>query len=74
MSAAAATKRDDQRGVAQLLPHVGGPGELGHCFPVDELHWNCSWDEEHGHAVYVKDGEVVNVDIPGEGWPDADDE
>jgi hypothetical protein len=33
-----------------------------------EMTWNCSWDEEHGHAVYIEGGKVVNVSIQGDGY------
>ena len=33
-----------------------------------ELTWGCTWDKEHGHAVYVEGGRVVNVGIQGEGY------
>jgi hypothetical protein len=33
-----------------------------------ELTWNCTWDEEHGHLVGIRDGKVVHVGLQGEGW------
>ena len=33
-----------------------------------ELSWACDWDVEHGHAVYIKGGRIVNVGIQGEGY------
>jgi hypothetical protein len=50
-------------------PALHIPPQDGKAWRV-ELAWNCSWDPEHGHAVYIEGGEVVNVGIQGEGWPD----
>lgn len=33
-----------------------------------ELGFNCSWDEEHGHEVVLRNGKVVHVSVQGEGW------
>jgi hypothetical protein len=33
-----------------------------------ELVWNCTWDEEHGHLVGIRDGKVAHVGLQGEGW------
>ena len=51
-------------------PTLHIPHQDGKAWRV-ELLWNCSWDEEHGHAVHIEGGKVVNVGIQGEGWPDC---
>lgn len=48
-------------------PAMTIPPQRGRSWKI-ELTWNCSWDEEHGHAVYIRDGKVVKVGIQGEGW------
>ena len=48
-------------------PSVYVPMQDGKSWRV-ELTWGCTWDEEHGHAVYVEGGRVVNVGIQGEGY------
>jgi hypothetical protein len=30
------------------------------------INWPCTWDEEHGHAAYIRDGRVVKVGMQGE--------
>ena len=30
------------------------------------INWPCTWDEEHGHAAYVRDGKVTRVGLQGE--------
>ena len=32
-----------------------------------EINWACTWDEEHGHAAYIRDGKVARVGLQGEG-------
>ena len=62
----------DVRKAGDLWKELSSPGL--HVPPQDgeswrvELTWNCSWDEEHGHAVYIEGGKVVNVGIQGEGY------
>ncbi len=57
---------------AALWKHLSGmrllvPPQDGKAWRV-ELSWNCDWDEEHGHAVYIEGGRIVNVGIQGEGY------
>ena len=51
-------------------PAVHVPLQDGKSWRV-ELTWNCSWDEEHGHAVYIEGGKVVNVSIQGDDFEPA---
>ena len=30
------------------------------------INWPCTWDEEHGHAAYIRDGKVARVGLQGE--------
>jgi hypothetical protein len=48
-------------------PALHIPVQDGEAWRV-ELNWECSWDEEHGHAVYIEGGKVVNVSIQGDGY------
>jgi hypothetical protein len=48
-------------------PELHVPVQDGKSWRV-EMTWNCSWDEEHGHAVYIEGGKVVNVSIQGDGY------
>lgn len=50
------------RSIALHIPHQDGKA-----WRV-ALSWNCSWDEEHGHAVYIEGGRIVNVSIQGDGY------
>jgi hypothetical protein len=48
-------------------PAVVVPPQRGRSWRV-ELTWNCTWDEEHGHLVGIRDGKVVHVGLQGDGW------
>ena len=48
-------------------PALHVPAQDGKAWRV-EMTWECSWDDEHGRAVYIEGGKVVNVSIQGDGY------
>ena len=64
----------DVKNAADLWKELGRPTlhiplQEGKAWRV-ELNWGCSWDEEHGHAVFIEGGKIVRVGQQGDGWPD----
>jgi hypothetical protein len=51
-------------------PEVHVPLQDGESWRI-EINWGCSWDPEHGHAVYIEGGQVVHVSIHGDGFRDS---
>ncbi|MEO6436603.1 MAG: hypothetical protein ABIP55_12705 [Tepidisphaeraceae bacterium] len=46
-------------------PTLHLPPQRGKSWRV-EINWSCSWDEEHGHAAYIRDGKVARLGLQGE--------
>jgi hypothetical protein len=64
----------DVRSAADLWKELGRttihvPPQAGGAWRV-QLNWGCTWDPEHGHAVFIEGGKIVHVGQQGDGWPE----
>lgn len=56
----------------KLWKHLSSPGlaippQRGKSWKI-ELTFACTWEEEHGHLVGIRDGKVAYVGLQGDGW------